>query len=280
MTIHTLTATGLSAGYGKDEILQGLDFAVPPGKITVIVGANACGKSTLLRSLSRLLVPRKGQVVLDGKSIHRVPPRELARMLGLLPQSPIAPEGITVADLVSRGRHPHHGLFSRWTRQDDEAVHAALTATGTSDLAERPVDELSGGQRQRVWIAMALAQQTDILLLDEPTTFLDISHQVEVLDLLTDLNHQRGTTVVMVLHDLNLAARYADHLVAMTNGRVHVSGTPQDVLTEDNVQQVFGLESRIITDPVSNRPIMLPIGRHRMAAREDGTQQTFHREQR
>ncbi len=280
MTIHTLAATGLSAGYGEDEILHGLDLAVPPGKITVIVGANACGKSTLLRSMSRLLSPREGQVLLDGKSIHRTPPRELARTLGLLPQSPIAPEGITVADLVSRGRHPHHSLFSRWTRRDDEAVDAALNATKTADLAERPVDELSGGQRQRVWIAMALAQQTEILLLDEPTTFLDISHQVEVLDLLTDLNHQRGTTVVMVLHDLNLAARYSDHLVAMTEGRVHVSGTPQEVLTEHNMRHVFGLESRIITDPTSGRPIMLPIGRHRMAAGGDAAQQAFHKENR
>jgi len=278
MTVHSLTATGLSAGYGEDEILHGLDLAVPPGKITVIVGANACGKSTLLRAMSRLLSPRRGQVLLDGKSIHRTSPRELARTLGLLPQSPIAPEGITVADLVSRGRHPHQRLFSRWTRADDEAVDAALTATKTSELAERPVDELSGGQRQRVWIAMALAQQTEILLLDEPTTFLDISHQVEVLDLLTDLNHARGTTVVMVLHDLNLAARYADHLVAMTDGRVHVSGTPQDVLTEDNVRQVFGLESRIITDPTSGRPIMLPIGRHRMAGGRADPQHVFHKE--
>lgn len=278
MTVHTLTVTGLSAGYGEDEILHGLDLAVPPGKITAIVGANACGKSTLLRAMSRLLSPRRGQVLLDGKSIHRMPPRDLARTLGLLPQSPIAPEGITVADLVSRGRHPHQSLFSRWTCADDEAVDAALTATKTSELAERPVDELSGGQRQRVWIAMALAQQTEILLLDEPTTFLDISHQVEVLDLLTDLNHARGTTVVMVLHDLNLAARYADHLVAMTDGRVHASGLPQDVLTEDNVRQVFGLQNRIITDPTSGRPIMLPIGRHRMAEGRADPQHAFHKE--
>jgi len=269
MTVHSLTASGLSAGYGDIEILHALDLAVPPGRITVIVGANACGKSTLLRAMSRLLSPKEGHVLLDGKSIHRTPPRELARTLGLLPQSPIAPEGITVADLVSRGRHPHQSLFSRWTRKDDEAVAGALTATKTAELAERPVDELSGGQRQRVWIAMALAQQTEVLLLDEPTTFLDISHQVEVLDLLTDLNHTRGTTVVMVLHDLNLAARYADHLVAMAEGRVHVSGTPEDVLTEENVRQVFGLESRIITDPTSGRPIMLPIGRHRMTTEQE-----------
>ncbi|MBA8818372.1 iron dicitrate ABC transporter ATP-binding protein [Ochrobactrum sp. P6BS-III] len=266
MTTHTLTVSQLSSGYDDTLILDGLDLDVPSGKITVIVGANACGKSTLLRTMSRLLAPRKGQVLLDGKSIHKVPSRELARTLGLLPQSPIAPEGITVADLVSRGRNPHQKMFARWTREDDEAVAAALNATQTASLAERPVDELSGGQRQRVWIAMALAQQTEVLLLDEPTTFLDIAHQVEVLDLLTDLNRERGTTIVMVLHDLNLAARYADFLVAMNDGRLHVSGAPQDVLTEKTVADVFGLESRIITDPTSGRPMMLPIGRNRMNA--------------
>ena len=268
MTTHRLTATALSAGYGDSLILDGLDLAVPPGRITAIVGANACGKSTLLRAMSRLLLPRSGQVLLDGKSVHRMPSRELARTLGLLPQSPVAPEGITVVDLVSRGRHPHQGLFARWTQEDDEAVAAALSATRTAELAERPVDELSGGQRQRVWIAMALAQRTDILLLDEPTTFLDIAHQIEVLDLLTDLNHESGMTIVMVLHDLNLAARYADTLVAMAAGRLHVSGSPEDVLTEDTVQHIFGLECRIVTDPTSGRPTMLPIGRHRMVAGE------------
>lgn len=265
MTDHSLVATGLSAGYDGKEILKGLDLTIPTGRITVIVGANACGKSTFLRTLSRLLTPTKGHVLLDGRSIHRTPARQLARTLGLLPQAPIAPEGITVADLVSRGRHPHKSLFSRWTRKDDEAVDGALTATRTFDLAERPVDELSGGQRQRVWIAMALAQETEILLLDEPTTFLDINHQIEVLDLLTDLNRERGTTVVMVLHDLNLAARYADDLVAMAGGRIHAFGTPEEVLTEDMVRDVFGLESRIVEDPLSGRPMMLPIGRHRMA---------------
>ena len=268
MTTHRLTATALSAGYGDSLILDGLDLVVPPGRITAIVGANACGKSTLLRAMSRLLPPRSGHVLLDGKSVHRMPSRELARTLGLLPQSPIAPEGITVVDLVSRGRHPHQGLFARWTQEDDEAVAAALSATRTAELAERPVDELSGGQRQRVWIAMALAQRTDILLLDEPTTFLDIAHQIEVLDLLTDLNHESGMTIVMVLHDLNLAARYADNLVAMAAGRLHISGSPEEVLTEDTVRHVFGLECRIVTDPTSGRPTMLPIGRHRMVASE------------
>ncbi|WP_319518638.1 ABC transporter ATP-binding protein [uncultured Martelella sp.] len=269
MSAHVLEAERISAGYGDSVILDGLNFTVPSGRITAIVGANACGKSTLLKTLSRLLTPKAGEVLLDGKAIHRTPTRKLARTLGLLPQSPLAPEGITVFDLVSRGRHPHQNMFSRWRREDDEAVAAALDTTGTADLAERSVDELSGGQRQRVWIAMALAQQTDILLLDEPTTFLDVSHQVEVLDLLTDLNRENRTTIVMVLHDLNLAARYADHLVAMQAGRIHVAGAPAAVLTDDVVRAVFSLESRIMADPVSGRPMMLPIGRHHMAGQAE-----------
>ncbi|MEU6644554.1 ABC transporter ATP-binding protein [Saccharomonospora sp. NPDC046836] len=262
---HTLVAERLELGYRDRTVISSLDLTVPPGRITAIVGANASGKSTLLRSMSRLLAPRDGHVLLDGKQVHRMPAKELARTLGLLPQSPIAPEGITVADLVGRGRHPHQRVLSRWSRRDDEAVAAALEATSTLDLAERAVDELSGGQRQRVWIAMALAQETELLLLDEPTTFLDVSHQVEVLDLLTDLNCDRGTTIVMVLHDLTLAVRYADHLVALADGRVHIAGHPGEVLTTDTVRAVFGLDSRIITDPTSGRPLMLPLGRHHTA---------------
>lgn len=263
-TAHRLAAEELYLGYGDREVITGLNLPVPPGKITAIVGANACGKSTLLRSMSRLLAPRGGQVILDGASVHSMPAKELARTLGLLPQSPIAPEGITVADLVGRGRHPHQGIFSRWSSADDDAVAAALEATNTVDLAERAIDELSGGQRQRVWIAMVLAQQTDLLLLDEPTTFLDVSHQVEVLDLLVDLNESRGTTIVMVLHDLNMAARYADHLVAIAEGNVLIAGEPDEVLTVRTVREVFGLESTIITDPTCGRPLMLPLGRHRV----------------
>jgi len=269
MNPHSLSVEGLSVRYGGPEILHGLDLNVPAGKITVIVGANACGKSTLLRAMSRLVTPHRGQVLLDGKSIHRMASRELARTLGLLPQSPLAPEGITVADLVSRGRTPHQGMFSRWTREDDRAVELALEVTGTTTLAERAVDELSGGQRQRVWIAMALAQQTDILLLDEPITFLDIRHQIEVLDLLADLNHAQGTKIVMVLHDLNLAARYADHLVAMVGGRIHAAGKVEEVLTRDTIRAVFGVESRIVADPVSGKPLMLPMGRHKMLQGSD-----------
>ncbi|WP_111765806.1 ABC transporter ATP-binding protein [Nakamurella deserti] len=261
---HTLAVEGLTLGYGPHTVIEGLDLLVPPGRVTAIVGANACGKSTLLRSMSRLLAPRGGRVVLDGRDVHRLPAKQLARTLGLLPQSPTAPEGITVADLVGRGRHPHQRMFARWSAADDAAVAAALDATATAGLADRPVDELSGGQRQRVWIAMALAQHTDLLLLDEPTTFLDVSHQIEVLDLLTDLNHARGTTIVMVLHDLNLAARYADHLVALAGGTVHAAGEPAAVLTEETVRAVFGLSNQVIVDPTSGRPLMLPIGRHRM----------------
>ncbi len=270
MTVHrSLVADGVTLGYGDRVIVDGLELHVPAGRITTIVGANACGKSTLLKSMARLLTPAAGSVLLDGKSIHRLPTRQVARILGLLPQSPIAPDGIAVSDLVSRGRHPHQGALARWTREDDEAVSRALDATGTAHLADRAVDELSGGQRQRVWIAMALAQETDVLLLDEPTTFLDISHQIDVLDLLTDLNRERGTTVVMVLHDLNLAARYADHLVAMAGGRIVAAGRSEDVLTEQTVRDVFGLDSRIIADPLTGRPMIVPMGRHHTIVESD-----------
>jgi iron complex transport system ATP-binding protein len=263
MTASTsrLETSGLSLGYGGATVVRDLDLRVPDGRVTVVVGANACGKSTLLRGLARLLRPRSGAVLLDGEAIHRRPTAQVARVLGLLPQSPVAPEGVTVVDLVGRGRHPHRGAFRRWTSADDEAVAEALVLTDTLDLADRVVDELSGGQRQRAWIAMALAQGTDLLLLDEPTTYLDVAHQVEMLDLLADLNARRGTTIVMVLHDLNLAARYADHLVAMREGRVVAEGTPREVVTEEVVRTVFGLDNRVIDDPVSHTPLVVPVGR-------------------
>jgi iron complex transport system ATP-binding protein len=259
---HTLVADAITLGYGDRVVVDELDLSVASGRITAIVGANGCGKSTLLRALARLIPARSGAVLLDGQAIHRLPSKTVARTLGLLPQGPVAPEGIAVADLVGRGRHPHQKLLATWSARDYEAVAAALEATGIADLADRPVDELSGGQRQRAWIAMALAQETDILLLDEPTTFLDVAHQVEVLDLLTDLNRSRGTTIVMVLHDLNLAARYADELVAVRGGRVHAIGSPSEIVTAELVRDVFGLESRIITDPLSEKPLVLPSGRH------------------
>lgn len=267
-----LVASGLSLGYDDRPVVHDLDLQVPDGRVTVIVGANACGKSTLLRGLARLLRPRSGAVLLDGEAIHRRPTKQVARTLGLLPQNPVAPEGVTVVDLVGRGRHPHHGAFRRWTTEDDAAVAEALTLTDTLDLADRVVDELSGGQRQRVWIAMALAQGTDLLLLDEPTTYLDVAHQVEMLDLLAELNARRGTTIVMVLHDLNLSARYADHLVALRGGRVVAEGAPRDVVTEEVVREVFGLDSRVIEDPVSHTPLVVPVGR-RHSRRHSGPHQ-------
>ena len=261
-TDHRLEARAVTVGYRDRIVLAGLDLTIAAGRMTGIVGANGCGKSTLLRALARLLAPTGGQVLLDGTSLQQQRSKEIARVLGLLPQGPTAPEGITVAELVGRGRHPHQRALAGWSVRDYEAVAAALDATGITDLADRSVDELSGGQRQRVWIAMALAQETDILLLDEPTTFLDVAHQVEILDLLADLNQDRGTTIVMVLHDLNLASRYCDEIVAVREGSVHAIGPPVDVVTEQLMADVFGLDSMVIADPVSGTPLVLPCGRH------------------
>lgn len=258
----SLTTESLTLGYGTRPVVTDLTLTLPTGRITTIVGANACGKSTLLRGMARLLPADSGRVLLDGADIHAMPTKQVARRLGLLPQSPIAPEGITVAELVAQGRHPHRRAFARWTPGEDAIVADALEATGVLDLADRVVDELSGGQRQRVWIALALAQQTEVLLLDEPTTYLDVCHQVEVLDLLTDLNRSRGTTIAMVLHDLNLAARYADHMVAVHHGTIHACGRAEEVLTEESVKVVFGLDARVVEDPTSGRPMILPLGRH------------------
>jgi iron complex transport system ATP-binding protein len=256
-----LRAEQVSLGYDGRRVIEGLDLALPPGRITAIVGPNACGKSTLLRGLARLHPLEGGRVTLDGDDVSRMPRRDVARRVGVLPQSSIAPDGVRVADLVGRGRYPHQGWFGRHSSDDDEVVAEALAATGVADLADRPIDELSGGQRQRVWIAMVLAQKTDLVLLDEPTTFLDVTHQLELLDLLTSLNRERGTTVVMVLHELNLAARYADHLVVMSAGRIVAEGAPGAVLTDGIVHEAFGLSARVIPDPVSGSPMIVPIGR-------------------
>ncbi|HEX9087462.1 MAG TPA: ABC transporter ATP-binding protein [Arthrobacter sp.] len=271
----TLQTTGLTLKYDQRTVIEGLSAVIPEGRVTMIVGANACGKSTLLRGLARLLKPAAGTVTLDGRDIHRRPAREVARTLGLLPQHPTAPDGITVRDLVGRGRYPHQGVFrsgpAGGSVHDERAVQQAMAATATLDLAGRTVDELSGGQRQRVWIAMALAQDTGVLLLDEPTTYLDLAHQVEVLDLITDLNRQRRTTVAIVLHDLNLAARYADHIIAMKNGRIVAEGAAAAVITEGMVREVFGLESRVLPDPVSGAPLVIPLGRHHTAVPQTTT---------
>ncbi|MFJ9351603.1 ABC transporter ATP-binding protein [Streptomyces sp. NPDC101237] len=257
-----LRAAGLHLAYDGRTVVENLDLTVPTGRITAIVGANACGKSTLLRALARLLAPRQGVVELDGAALRSIPTRELARTLGILPQTPVAPEGLTVTDLVGRGRSPHQTWWRQWSAADEEAVRAALAATELTDLADRPVDELSGGQRQRAWIAMAVAQGTPVLLLDEPTTYLDLAHQIDVLDLITDLNRREGRTVVMVLHDLNQACRYADHVIAMKAGRIVAVGPPAEVVTEAVVEDVFALRCRITPDPVSGTPMVIPLGRH------------------
>lgn len=258
----TLAATSIDVGYDDRRVISDLTVTVPQGQITALVGPNACGKSTLIRALGRLQPLMAGSVVLDGADIHQLPTKSVAQRLGILPQSPQAPEGITVADLVWRGRHPHSRLGRRRSRIDDQAIAQALLQTGTGDLFNRPVDALSGGQRQRVWLAMALAQQTPALLLDEPTTFLDVAHQLELLDLLVDLNRDHGKTIVLVLHDLEQAAHYASTMIAMKDGAMVANGPPADILTEQLVWNVFGVRARIIPDPDTGSPLILARGRH------------------
>ena len=259
-----LSAEQVRLAYGNLVVVHGLDLDVLDGTITAVIGPNGCGKSTLLRALGRLMRCSGGQVLLDGKRIDRLSTREVAKVLGILPQAPVAPEGLTVADLVARGRHPHQAWYRQWSSDDEAVVAEALQWTGMLELAERSVDELSGGQRQRAWISMALAQGTDLLLLDEPTTFLDLAHQVDVLDLIERLHSEVGRTVVMVLHDLNLAARYAGRLVAMKDGAIAAAGRPDEVLTEQLLTDVFDLDAHVIPDPVSGTPLVVPIGsRHR-----------------
>ncbi|GAA1285352.1 ABC transporter ATP-binding protein [Pseudonocardia aurantiaca] len=266
MTTWRLGGHGMTLAYERHTVATDLTVTVPDRSFTIIIGPNACGKSTLLRALARLLRPTAGAVLLDGADIHRRPARAVARTLGLLPQSSVAPDGIGVAELVARGRYPHQGLLRQWSREDERVVAESMAATGVADLADRPVDELSGGQRQRVWIAMALAQQTPLLLLDEPTTYLDIAHQIEVLDLCARLHQEQGRTLVAVLHDLNHAARYATHLIAMRDGRVVAAGDPREIVTAELVEEVFGLVCRVIDDPETGTPLVIPAARHRIGA--------------
>ncbi|MCP9929078.1 ABC transporter ATP-binding protein [Cyanobium sp. CH-040] len=254
-----LTTRTLTLAYAGNVIIKGLDLEVPQEQITTLVGPNGCGKSTLLRGMARLLRPLGGAVYLDGEAIARLPSRTLAQRLGILPQSPVAPEGLTVRELVAQGRYPHQSWLRQWSKDDAQQVEEAIATTHLHDFANRPLDSLSGGQRQRAWIAMALAQNTQTLLLDEPTTYLDLAHQIEVLDVLYRLNREGGRTIVMVLHDLNMACRYSHHLVALRSGQLIAQGPPSEVVTEAMVEQVFALRSRIFTDPVSNTPLCVPI---------------------
>ena len=265
MNQHSFEARGITVGYDGLDVITGLDFRVPPGRVTVIVGPNACGKSTLLRAMAGLHRLGAGEVRLDGRPITQLGRKQVARVVGVLPQSSVAPDGVRVAELVARGRYPHQGWFGLARSDDDAVVAKALADTGITDLADRRVEELSGGQRQRVWIAMVLAQATDIVLLDEPTTFLDVTHQLDLLDLLTDLNRERGTTIVMVLHELNLAARYADHLVMMREGSIVAEGEPATIVDVGAIREVFGLDSHVVPDPVSGTPLVVPIGRRHAA---------------
>lgn len=260
--LNALEARYLSLGYEGKPVINNLDLGIPTGRITALVGPNGCGKSTLLRGLGRLLKPTSGTVYLDGAAIAQLSTGAIAQQLGILPQSPVAPEGLTVRDLVAMGRYPYQHWWQQWSPVDERMTQGALLMTRLQKLAERRVDTLSGGQRQRAWIAMTLAQDTQILRLDEPTTFLDLAHQVEILELLWELNRNQGRTVVMVLHDLNQACRYADHIVMLREGVVLAQGEPTQVITEELVQQVFDLECRIVTDPVAGTPMCIPLCFH------------------
>lgn len=259
---HTFQVEHLVAGYENKTVIQDVSLVLPSSKISVIIGSNGCGKSTLLKTMARLIKPSSGAITIDGKPLAKIASKPLARIVGMLPQSPIVPEGISVADLVGRGRFPHQSLFGSWSKKDYEAVAEAMEIMKITEFANHHIDELSGGQRQRVWIAMALAQQTDILFLDEPTTFLDITYQVEILDLLTDLNRKHGTTIVMVLHDINLSARYADHIFALHSGKLVAEGMPDKVITSTLVKDIFGLDCAVIKDPVAGSPMIVPKGRY------------------
>ncbi|MFD5742986.1 ABC transporter ATP-binding protein [Streptomyces massasporeus] len=268
--VNRLSAENVTLAYDQRVIAEQLSVEIPDRSFTVIVGPNACGKSTLLRALSRMLKPSEGRVLLDGNVIQSMPAKKVARTLGLLPQSSVAPDGITVADLVGRGRYPHQGILRQWSTEDERVVQESMRQTGVAELGDRYVDELSGGQRQRVWIAMALAQQTPLLLLDEPTTYLDIQHQIDVLDLCAELHEEQGRTLVAVLHDLNHAARYATHLIALREGRVIAEGAPKDIVTAGLVEEVFGLRCQVIGDPETGTPLVVPAARKARAGSAAG----------
>lgn len=260
---ETIEAKSLTLSYGNSIIINNLDLSIPVGEVTILIGSNGCGKSTLLRSIARLLKPTEGSILLDGKNVFKLTNKQVAKELSILPQSPVAPEGLTVLQLVKQGRYPHQSWHSQWSQEDEEIVMNALISTGVEHLKDKPIEELSGGQRQRAWIAMTLAQNTDIILLDEPTTYLDLTHQIEILDLLYKLNKQQKRTIIMVLHDINLACRYADYIITVRNQTVYKKGKPEDIITKSLVKNVFDLESEIINDPIFGTPMCIPYGKGR-----------------
>lgn len=261
--MHVLETKNLTLSYGDQIIIDQLNLSIPQGKITVLIGSNGCGKSTLLRSLARLLKPKSGSILLDGEMMMKLSTKEIAKKLAILPQGPVSPEGLTVLQLVKQGRYPYQKWFQQWSAKDEAIVHHALQSTGMTEFSDRLVDSLSGGQRQRAWIAMTLAQDTDTILLDEPTTYLDLTHQIEVLDLLFDLNEKEQRTVVMVLHDINLACRYAHHIIAVKDKAVYAQGKPEDIIDGELVKGVFNLECEVVPDPVFGTPMCVPYGKGR-----------------
>jgi iron complex transport system ATP-binding protein len=270
INMHSIETNALTLSYGDTIIINELNVKIPKGEITVFIGSNGCGKSTLLRSIARLLKPKDGSVLLEGNSIAKLPTKEVAKQLAILPQGPVAPEGLTVLQLVKQGRYPYQSWLKQWTEEDEAAVKSALEATAMQDFAERPMDSLSGGQRQRAWIAMTLAQKTDIILLDEPTTYLDMTHQIEILDLLFELNERENRTIVMVLHDLNLACRYAHNIVALKDQKIYAEGRPEEIINSSLVQNVFQMKCKITVDPLFGTPLCLPYGRGRRVVKEVG----------
>ncbi len=262
MNQNSLKAKNITTGYGNNIILDSVNMAIPENKISVILGSNGSGKSTMLKTFCRLLAPKSGEITLNDKPLHCIRSKDIAKAIGLLPQDSIAPAGISVAELVTRGRFPYRKFMAPLSKEDYEAIEEALEAMNICKLADKSVDELSGGQRQRVFIALALAQQTDILFLDEPTTYLDIAYQIEILDLLKELNKKKKTTIVMVLHDINLSSKYADYIFAMKDGHLLKEGKPEDIITPETIKEIYGLDSVVITDPVSNSPMIIPISSH------------------
>ncbi len=266
--MYVLETKELTLTYGDKAILDNLNLVIPKGEITVFIGSNGCGKSTLLRSLARLLKPHNGSILIDGEMMAKLPTKEIAKKLAILPQGPVSPEGLTVLQLVKQGRYPYQKWYQQWSAEDEQVVQKALQSTGVDELSDRLVDSLSGGQRQRAWIAMTLAQETDIILLDEPTTFLDLTHQIEVLDLLFELNKKDQRTIVMVLHDLNLACRYAHHVIAIKDRGVYAQGKPEEIVNRELVKDVFSLDCEVVTDPLFGTPMCIPHGKGRYMNRE------------